>query len=90
MSSISPTALKDLNESSRLEILKFVESENSKSKVQMSIHNFTDICFKKCNNNKPITSGQLDNLEEQCLTNCVNRFLDINIKVVKLLQGQQG
>lgn len=89
MSSISQTALQNLDETSRKEIMQFVESENSKSKVQMSIHSFTDMCFKKCNTNKPITSGTLDTQEENCLTNCLNRFLDTNIKVVQALQGAQ-
>lgn len=89
MSQISQAALASLDETSRKDIMQFVESENSKSKVQMSIHNFTDMCFKKCNTNKPITNGTLDASEEQCLTNCLNRFLDTNIKVVQALQGAQ-
>ncbi|CUM66800.1 uncharacterized protein PRCAT00004482001 [Priceomyces carsonii] len=89
MSSISQTALQALDESSRKDIMQFIESENSKSKVQMSIHNFTDMCFKKCNYNKPITTSTLDVNEEQCLSSCLNRFLDTNIKVVQALQGAQ-
>lgn len=89
MSTISQTALQNLDEASRKDILQFIESENSKSKVQMSIHNFTDMCFKKCNSNKPIITGTLDGAEAQCLTNCLNRFLDTNIKVVQALQGAQ-
>ncbi|EAZ63641.1 hypothetical protein PICST_38239 [Scheffersomyces stipitis CBS 6054] len=89
MASVSQTALQNLDDTSRKEIMQFVESEQSKSKVQLSIHNFTDMCFKKCNANKPITSGNLDTNEEQCLTNCLNRFLDTNIKVVQALQGTQ-
>ena len=89
MTSISATALQNLDEVSRKDIMSFIESENSKSKVQMSIHNFTDMCFKKCNAGKPISSGTLDSNEEQCLSNCLNRFLDTNIKVVLALQGAQ-
>lgn len=89
MSQISQTALQNLDETSRKEILQFIESENSKSKVQMSIHNFSNMCFKKCNENKPISTNTLDKNEEQCLSNCLNRFLDTNIKVVQALQGQR-
>ena len=39
-------AIQSLDEASRKEIMQFVESEQSKSKVQLSIHNFTDMCFK--------------------------------------------
>lgn len=81
--------MQSLDDDSRKEILQFIESENSKSKVQMSIHNFTDMCFKKCNNNKAIVSNTLDRSEEQCLSNCLNRFLDTNIKVVQALQNQK-
>lgn len=89
MSQISQTALQNLDETSRKEILQFIESENSKSKVQMSIHNFSNMCFKKCNENKPISTNTLDKTEEKCLSNCLNRFLDTNIKVVQALQGQR-
>ena len=88
MSSLSTTAIQSLDEASRKEIMQFVESEQSKSKVQLSIHNFTDMCFKKCNKDKPITSATLDGQEEACLKNCLNRFLDTNIKVVEALQGR--
>lgn len=88
MSSLSTTAIQSLDEASRKEIMQFVESEQSKSKVQLSIHNFTDMCFKKCNKDKPITSATLDGQEEACLKNCLNRVLDTNIKVVEALQGR--
>lgn len=81
--------MQSLDDDSRKEILQFIESENSKSKVQMSIHNFTDMCFKKCNENKPIVANTLDSTEEKCLSNCLNRFLDTNIRVVQALQNQK-
>ncbi|EDK44774.1 mitochondrial import inner membrane translocase subunit TIM8 [Lodderomyces elongisporus NRRL YB-4239] len=87
MASISTQALQNLDEKSRKEIMTFLEAEQSKSKIQTAIHSFTDMCFKKCNLNKPITSPKLDIQEEQCLLNCLNRFLDTNIKVVESLQG---
>ncbi|CAH6722695.1 mitochondrial import inner membrane translocase subunit Tim8p [[Candida] jaroonii] len=87
MSNLSQYQLQNLNESERSEILKFIESENAKSKVQMSIHNFTDLCFKKCNKNSSMNAN-LSNDDEQCLKNCVNRFLDLNIKIVQTLQQQ--
>lgn len=87
MSQIPQADLRSLDDASRKDILNFIEAENSKSKVQMSIHNFTNMCFKKCNDGKEITSGNVDRSEEQCLTNCLNRFLDTNIKVVQTLQS---
>lgn len=78
--------LRDLDEQSRNHIVLFIKTQDSKSKVQMSIHKFTDMCFKKCVNG-PISNGNLDIVEEQCMANCVNRFLDTNIQVVQTLQG---
>lgn len=89
MSTVSRASLQNLDDESRKEILKYIETENSKSKVQMSIHNFTNMCFQKCNKDKPITNGVLDSKEEDCLKNCLNRYLDTNIKVVQVLQGSQ-
>ncbi|KAG7192633.1 Mitochondrial import inner membrane translocase subunit tim8 [Scheffersomyces spartinae] len=89
MSTFNTELLRDLDESSRQEIAQLIEAENSKSKIQMSISHYTDMCFKKCNANKPISTGNLDSSEEKCLTNCLNRFLDTNIKVVHSLQGKK-
>ncbi|CAK9439021.1 uncharacterized protein LODBEIA_P32450 [Lodderomyces beijingensis] len=88
MSSFSTAALQSLDDKSRKEIMNFVEAEQSKSKIQTAVHSFTDMCFKKCNKNAPIISPKLDVKEEQCLVNCLNRFLDTNIKVVEALQGK--
>lgn len=79
--SLNQADLANLDESSKKEILQFIESENSKTKVQTSIHQFTDLCFKKCVTS--VGNGQLSSGEESCLTNCVNRFLDTNIRVVQ-------
>ncbi|VVT49334.1 uncharacterized protein SAPINGB_P002219 [Magnusiomyces paraingens] len=84
MSEIDSQSLANLDASARKEIMEWIESENSKAKVQTSIHNFTDMCFKKCITK--INSGSLDRNEESCLTNCLNRFLDTNINIVKMIQ----
>lgn len=86
MSDFNTALIQQLDDSSKQEILKFVEAENSKSKIQMSVHNFTDKCFSKCVTG-PITSGQLSKSEEGCMNDCLNRFLDVNIKVVQQLQN---
>lgn len=85
MSSFSPQDLSKLDDKSKKEIASFLEVENSKQKVQMSIHQFTNTCFKECV--PTVDSGDLNAQEEQCLNNCVNRFLDTNIRIVKGLQS---
>ncbi|KAK9486450.1 Tim10/DDP family zinc finger-domain-containing protein [Lipomyces starkeyi] len=80
MSQISKNDISLLDEASQVELLKFVESENAKAKLQSSIHMFTDMCFKKCV--PTITTGSVSPAESTCLANCVDRFLDTNIFVV--------
>ncbi|CDO92194.1 unnamed protein product [Kluyveromyces dobzhanskii CBS 2104] len=87
MSSISQNDLSNLDDGSKREIMTFLESENSKQKVQMSIHQFTNLCFKNCISN--VQNADLSSQEEQCLNSCVNRFLDTNIRIVKGLQSIQ-
>lgn len=85
MSSITQADLSKLDDASKKEIMTFLESENSKQKVQMSIHQFTNMCFSNCI--LSINNSELSAQENQCLTNCVNRFLDTNIRIVKGLQN---
>ncbi|SCV99337.1 LAFE_0A00936g1_1 [Lachancea fermentati] len=87
MSSINQADLANLDDGSKKEIMTFLEAENSKQKVQMSVHQFTNMCFKQCV--PAINNGDLSTHEEQCLNNCVNRFLDTNIRIVKGLQSLQ-
>lgn len=87
MSSITQADLANLDDGSKKDIMTFLESENSKQKVQMSIHQFTNICFKQCI--PSVNNADLSAQEEQCLNNCVNRFLDTNIRIVKGLQSIQ-
>lgn len=86
MSTLSPSVLKDLDEASRNHVVDFIKTQESKAKLQLSIHKFTDMCFKKCVQG-PITDGALHPSEEECLSNCVTRFLNTNIQVVQALQG---
>ena len=87
MSSISQSDLASLSDSSKKEIASFLDSENSKQRVQMQVHEFTNSCFKRCVSS--VTSPDLSSQEEECLSNCVNRFLDANIRIVKSLQNVQ-
>lgn len=87
MSSFSPEDLSKLDENSKKEIASFLEAENSKQKVQMSIHQFTNTCFKECIDS--VSNGDLSSQEQQCLSSCVNKFLDTNIRIVKGLQSIQ-
>lgn len=51
-----------------------------------AVHNLTDVCFKKCITAN-ISSAKLERQEESCGRNCVERFLDANLSVVKHLES---
>uniref|UniRef100_A0A060T452 Mitochondrial import inner membrane translocase subunit n=1 Tax=Blastobotrys adeninivorans TaxID=409370 RepID=A0A060T452_BLAAD len=87
MPDIDPVALQKLDAPTRQEIAQWMEAETSKSKVQSSIHNFTDMCWKKCVTH--VASANLDAKEEACMRNCLHRFLDTNISIVKQIQQAQ-
>ncbi|KAI0235245.1 Mitochondrial import inner membrane translocase subunit tim8, partial [Massospora cicadina] len=75
----------DLDDQSREELTKFIENEQSKARIQQSVHTLTDLCWDKC-----VTKigNRLDSSEENCLKNCVGRFLDTSIFIVNKLQTQ--
>lgn len=85
---IDSSLIQQLNESDRKTVLEYIQQESSKAKIQTSVTSFTDRCFKKCIT-RDITSGNLDADEEHCMTDCLNQFLDTNIKVVSILQSMQ-
>lgn len=47
------------------------------------------MCFKKCITSK-ISSGKLDRYEEPCMQNCVDRYMDANMVVIKHLEQMRG
>ncbi|KAG0166834.1 Mitochondrial import inner membrane translocase subunit tim8 [Apophysomyces sp. BC1034] len=71
------------SESDRRELAQFIESENAKARIQETVHTLTDTCWDKCIfkvNNKT------DRSDEACLSNCVERFLDTSLFIVKRLE----
>ncbi|KAK9364956.1 hypothetical protein V1509DRAFT_634732 [Lipomyces kononenkoae] len=65
MSQIREKDISQLDEASQTELLKFIQSENAKAKLQSSIHVFTDLCFKKCVPN--VSTGSVSQAESTCL-----------------------
>ncbi|RKP28096.1 Tim10/DDP family zinc finger-domain-containing protein [Syncephalis pseudoplumigaleata] len=72
----------------RKELAIFLETEQSKARLQSSIHTFTDMCWDRCITGKIGT--KLSSGEESCLTNCVERFLDTSILIVKQLESKRA
>ena len=54
-----------------------------------AVHTLTDICWKKCITGK-IASSKLSSGEESCTQNCVERFLDSNMAVLKHLEEMKS
>lgn len=49
-------------------------------------HSLAEICFKKCITSS-ITQGKLAGKEETCMANCVNRWYDSNLQILKHLDA---
>ncbi|VEU20531.1 DEKNAAC101423 [Brettanomyces naardenensis] len=87
MSDIDVSQIQQLDDSSKKDVANFIQQQTSKAKIQNSVTNFTDMCFKKCITS--VNGPNLDSEEEACMGNCLNRFLDTNIKIVQMLQSLQ-
>ncbi|TVY71562.1 Mitochondrial import inner membrane translocase subunit TIM8, partial [Lachnellula suecica] len=81
--------LSKLSDRDKQELQQFVVNESQKARIQQSVHNLTDICWKKCVTGS-IRSGKLEKGEESCAQNCVDRFLDANMTVIKHLDRMRG
>ncbi|KIX10097.1 uncharacterized protein Z518_01178 [Rhinocladiella mackenziei CBS 650.93] len=66
------------------ELRVFLESESQKAQIQSTIHDLTDVCFKKCITGS-MSTGKLTTKEENCMANCVERFLDSHLAILKHL-----
>ncbi|CAD0099108.1 unnamed protein product [Aureobasidium mustum] len=77
--------ISQMSDAEKKDLQQFVVNESQKARIQQSIHSLTDTCFRKCVTNK-ISSGKLDRSEEPCMQNCVDRFMDANLVVIKNLE----
>ncbi|KAI5288122.1 Mitochondrial import inner membrane translocase subunit tim8 [Ascosphaera aggregata] len=78
-----------LNAADKEEVTQFIANEAQKTNIQTNVHNLTDVCWKKCVQSK-LGSGRLDKSEEACAANCVNRWMDANLAVLKHLEKLRG
>ncbi|XP_063925583.1 mitochondrial import inner membrane translocase subunit Tim8-like [Zophobas morio] len=54
----------------------FLSKEREKAEFTAQIHEFSELCWDKC---VETTGKKLDSKTETCLTNCVNRFIDVSL-----------
>ncbi|OKL62409.1 hypothetical protein UA08_02654 [Talaromyces atroroseus] len=78
-----------LSASDRQELSQFLQNETQKSNIQQTVHHLSELCFKKCVAGK-ISSNRLDRTEESCAENCVGRWMDANLAVLKHLETLRG
>ncbi|BDD61958.1 Mitochondrial import inner membrane translocase subunit tim8 [Monascus purpureus] len=78
-----------LSDADKRELNQFLENEAQKTNIQQTVHHLADVCWKKCITGK-ITSGRLDRTEESCAQNCVERWMDTNLSVLKHLEALRG
>ena len=66
------------------EMQRFLETESQKARFQSNVHTFTDICWEKCIDKVP---DRMNSRQEQCFSNCVERFIDTTNFVVSRLEN---
>jgi import inner membrane translocase subunit TIM8 len=71
------------DEAAQRELQQFIQIEEQKARFQQQIHQFTDMCWDKC---IAKIGNKLDRNDENCLGNCVERFLDTGMVLVKRLE----
>ncbi|KAI9817302.1 MAG: Mitochondrial import inner membrane translocase subunit tim8 [Thelocarpon impressellum] len=76
----------NLSAADKAELQKFVAGETQKARIQNSVHSLTDVCWRKCVPGK-ISSAVLEKGEVACAQNCVERFMDANMLVLKGLEA---
>ncbi|KAF1851006.1 uncharacterized protein K460DRAFT_328505 [Cucurbitaria berberidis CBS 394.84] len=80
------TDLSKLSDRDKQELQQFAMNEGQKARIQSSIHSLTDTCFRKCIPAGTVKTGKLDKYEEPCMRQCVDRFLDANLVVMRELE----
>ncbi|KAK4622199.1 Mitochondrial import inner membrane translocase subunit TIM8 [Fulvia fulva] len=81
--------LQNLSAQDKQQLNQFVINESQKAQIQQTIHSLTDVCFRKCITSK-ISAGTLDRSEEPCMRNCVDRFMDANMTVIRHLEQMRA
>ncbi|KAH8725194.1 Tim10/DDP family zinc finger-domain-containing protein [Phaeosphaeriaceae sp. PMI808] len=88
--SLANVDLTKLSDRDKQELQQFVMNESQKARIQSSIHSLTDTCFRKCIPIGTVKNGKLDKFEEPCMRQCVDRFLDANLVVLRELESLRG
>ncbi|KAJ5641564.1 import inner membrane translocase subunit TIM8 [Penicillium lividum] len=77
-----------LNEADKKELNQILLNEQQKSNIQQMVHQLNDVCWKKCITGK-ISSNTLNKTEEACAQNCVDRWMDTQVGILKHLEAMR-
>ncbi|KAH9982724.1 hypothetical protein BGW80DRAFT_42637 [Lactifluus volemus] len=91
------------DDATQKELQAFLEREQAQARVQQAIHTFTSMCWDKFKNQLKLSSSpghwrrcitgtpstRFSRSEESCLANCVERFLDTSLFMVKRIESQR-
>ncbi|RSH77764.1 Mitochondrial import inner membrane translocase subunit tim8 [Apiotrichum porosum] len=85
------------DEATRQELSDFIEQEQAKAKIQSSVHELTDKYWpgRGTDTSVPVCitgsiSSKFSKSEASCLENCVDRFLDTSLYIVKQIEEQKS
>ncbi|KZV94116.1 putative TIM8-translocase of the mitochondrial inner membrane [Exidia glandulosa HHB12029] len=73
------------DEATQKELQQFLDREQANMRMQSTIHTFTEMCWDKCITGSSF--GRFSSKEEQCLSSCVERFLDTSLFIVKRIRN---
>jgi len=65
------------------ELQEFLAIEQQKAQFQAQIHHLTEVCWDMCID-KP--RDKMDGRTETCMTNCVERFIDVSLNITGRFQ----
>jgi len=75
------------DETTQKELAEFLERQQAQARMSAQIQSFTIQCWDKCVTGTPST--RFSRSEETCLANCVERFLDTSLFMVKQIEEKR-
>ncbi|PPQ72715.1 hypothetical protein CVT26_003010 [Gymnopilus dilepis] len=76
------------DEATQKELASFLEGQQAVARLNSTVQQLTTMCWDKCITGTPST--RFSRSEENCLHNCVGRFLDTSIFLVKEIEGKRS
>ncbi|KAH7883774.1 Tim10/DDP family zinc finger-domain-containing protein [Phlebopus sp. FC_14] len=72
------------DDATKKELATFLEREQAQARMNAQVQTLTSMCWDKCITSTP--GSRFARGEESCLVNCVDRFLDTSLFMVKQIQ----